>query len=85
MEIDNLPSVVTSNQVRRQENFDDVSFVDDDDLQQALARARKMATKKVAKTNVEEIAKICAYLIVYNYNFNLYKIINLIYFNSDGN
>ncbi|RIA92964.1 SART-1 protein [Glomus cerebriforme] len=57
MEIDNLPSVVTSNQVRRQ-NFDDISFVDDDDLQQALARARKMATKKVAKTNVEEIARI---------------------------
>ena len=66
MEIDNLPSVVTSNQVRRQENFDDVSFVDDDDLQQALARARKMATKKVAKTNVEEIARICMYI---NFNF----------------
>ena len=63
MEIDNLPSVVTSNQARRQ-NFDDVSFVDDDDLQQALARARKMATKKVAKTNVEEIARICMYLII---------------------
>ncbi|GBC04195.1 hypothetical protein RclHR1_05560015 [Rhizophagus clarus] len=57
MEIDNLPSVVTSNQARRQ-NFDDISFVDDDDLQQALARARKMAAKKVTKTNVEEIARI---------------------------
>ncbi|CAG8637250.1 9408_t:CDS:10 [Rhizophagus irregularis] len=57
MEIDNSPSVVTSNQARRQ-NFDDVSFVDDDDLQQALARARKMATRKVTKTNVEEIARI---------------------------
>jgi U4/U6.U5 tri-snRNP-associated protein 1 len=62
MEIDNLPSVVTSNQARRQ-NFDDVNFVDDDDLQQALARARKMATRKVTKTNVEEIARICMFTI----------------------
>ncbi|CAH1767796.1 22104_t:CDS:10 [Entrophospora sp. SA101] len=38
-------------------NFDDVSFVDDDDLQQALARARKMASKKVSKTSVEEIVR----------------------------
>jgi U4/U6.U5 tri-snRNP-associated protein 1 len=60
MEIDNLSSVVTS----RRQNFDDVSFVDDEDLQQALARARKMATKKVAKTNVEEIARICVYLMI---------------------
>ncbi|CAG8655886.1 16964_t:CDS:10, partial [Racocetra persica] len=47
----------TTIQVRRRENLDDVSFVDDDDLQQALARARKMAAKKVAKASVEEIAR----------------------------
>lgn len=68
MEIDNLSSVVTYNQVRRQ-NFDDVSFVDDDDLQQALARARKMATRKVTKTNVEEIARICMFTISIYINF----------------
>lgn len=68
MEIDNSPSVVTSNQARRQ-NFDDVSFVDDDDLQQALARARKMATRKVTKTNVEEIARICMFTISIYINF----------------
>ncbi|CAG8511856.1 8331_t:CDS:10 [Gigaspora rosea] len=56
MEIESTSSITTT-QSRRRENLDDVSFVDDDDLQQALARARKMAAKKVAKTSVEEIAK----------------------------
>ncbi|CAG8445967.1 12421_t:CDS:10 [Ambispora leptoticha] len=44
--------------IRRQLNLDeDVSYVDDDDLQQALARARRMANKKVIKTSVEDIAR----------------------------
>ncbi|CAG8515278.1 7446_t:CDS:10 [Dentiscutata erythropus] len=56
MEIDSTSSLTTT-QSRRRENLDDVSFVDDDELQQALARARKMAAKKVAKASVEEIAR----------------------------
>ncbi|CAG8460709.1 22571_t:CDS:10 [Cetraspora pellucida] len=56
MEVESTSSITTT-QSRRRENLDDVSFVDDDDLQQALARARKMAAKKVAKASVEEIAR----------------------------
>ncbi|RHZ86130.1 hypothetical protein Glove_54g37 [Diversispora epigaea] len=52
MEIDN-----TRNQRKRLEDLDEINFVDDDDLQQALARARKMATRNTAKNSVEEIAK----------------------------
>ncbi|CAG8728853.1 38843_t:CDS:10 [Gigaspora margarita] len=53
MEIESTSSITTT-QSRRRENLDGVSFVDDDDLQQALARARKMAAKKVAKTSERE-------------------------------
>ncbi|CAG8494004.1 5653_t:CDS:10 [Diversispora eburnea] len=56
MEIDN-----TRNQRRRLEDLDEINFVDDDDLQQALARARKMATKNSAKNSVEEIARTCGW------------------------
>ncbi|CAG8585107.1 1902_t:CDS:10, partial [Racocetra fulgida] len=64
MEVESTSSNTTI-QVRRRENLDDVSFVDDDDLQQALARARKMAAKKVAKASVEEIARTCVHLFKY--------------------
>ncbi|CAG8500422.1 9989_t:CDS:2 [Paraglomus occultum] len=47
-------------QSRRQANLDDVNFVDDDDLQQALARARKIASKKAIKSQPESIAESLA-------------------------
>ncbi|KAK9768601.1 hypothetical protein K7432_000663 [Basidiobolus ranarum] len=54
MDLDsNAPTPSTTN---RYTNLDDVSFVDDEDLQQALARARRLAVKK-QKRSIEEVAK----------------------------
>ncbi|KNC96399.1 U4/U6-U5 snRNP complex subunit SNU66 [Spizellomyces punctatus DAOM BR117] len=41
----------------RNANIEDVNFVDDDDLQSALARARRLQAQKRSKSDVEEIAK----------------------------
>ena len=41
----------------KNKNLDDVNFVDDDDLQVALSRARKVAAQKSALRSAEEIAK----------------------------
>ncbi|ORX94711.1 SART-1 protein [Basidiobolus meristosporus CBS 931.73] len=54
MELDsNTPATSTTN---RYTNQDEANFVDDEDLQQALARARRLAVKK-QKRSIEEVAK----------------------------
>ncbi|CAG8704502.1 5196_t:CDS:2, partial [Acaulospora morrowiae] len=58
MEIESTSSLTSNQRRKKVEDLDEMSFVDDDDLQQALARARNMAAKKVNKSSVEEIAKI---------------------------
>ncbi|QRV75487.1 U4/U6,U5 tri-snRNP-associated protein snu66 [Ceratobasidium sp. AG-Ba] len=52
MEVDVKPVVFT----RRERNLD-VNFVDDDELQAALARSRKSKARKVAKLTPEELAQ----------------------------
>ncbi|KAG8722995.1 hypothetical protein FRC09_005179 [Ceratobasidium sp. 395] len=52
MEVDEKPTVF----VRRERNLD-ANFVDDDDLQAALARSRRSKARKVAKLTPEELAQ----------------------------
>ncbi|KAJ3160136.1 hypothetical protein HDU86_000972 [Geranomyces michiganensis] len=52
------PRAMDYSMSNRNINVDDVNFVDDDDLQSALARARRLQLKKnQRKTDIEDIAK----------------------------
>ncbi|KAL1925155.1 uncharacterized protein VTP21DRAFT_38 [Calcarisporiella thermophila] len=60
-EVNGSHSSTTAPKPRPKANLDDVNFVDDDDLQQALARARRVANKKrVKKMTPEDIARSLA-------------------------
>ncbi|KAJ3174634.1 hypothetical protein HDU87_007006 [Geranomyces variabilis] len=51
------PRAMDYSKSNRNINIEDVNFVDDDDLQSALARARRVQLKKQRKTDVEDMAK----------------------------
>ncbi|KAJ3150869.1 hypothetical protein HDU89_002866 [Geranomyces variabilis] len=56
-ELADEPRAMDYSMSNRNINVEDVNFVDDDDLQSALARARRVQLKKQRKNDVEDMAK----------------------------